>query len=116
MSEIKGFYSLQSTHPVSAYAQALWNYLMYRANAAWWVMPLVIRNEELQGALGMKPWIFKAARKELIEGKYLLLEAQGGCRPSRYFLLSCVRPGTVIRPSLTLKGLDKKEEQEEVKG
>ena len=116
MSEIRGFYGLQSTSPVSFGAQALWNYLMYRANAAWWAMPLVLRNEELQGALGMKPWTFKEARRELVEGKYLMLEPQGGPLPSRYFLLSCLRPGAVVRPNLTFKGMEKKEAQGAAQG
>ena len=105
MSEIRGFYGLQSTTPVSASAQALWNYLMYRANAAWWAMPLIIRHAELEGALGLGPWAFKEARRELVE-------AQGGSRPSKYFLLSCVRPGAVMAPSMSFKGLGRKEGQE----
>mgnify|MGYP007070349378 CR=1 FL=1 len=112
MSEIRGFYGLQSTTPVSASAQALWNYLMYRANAAWWAMPLIIRNAELEGALGLRPWAFKEARRELVEAKFLLVEAQGGSRPSKYFLLSCLRPGAVMAPSMSFKGLGKKEGQE----
>lgn len=112
MSEIKGFYALQARYPVSAGAQALWNYLMYRANSVWWAMPLLVRNDEIQGALNMKPWAFKRARRELVEGRYLMLEHEGGCRPSRYYLLSCVRPGAVVRPSYTLKGIEKEGEQQ----
>lgn len=98
MSEIRGFYMLQTKTPVSANAQALWNYLMYRANAAWWVMPLVLRTDELTGAVKLSKSAFKRARQELVEAKFLLVESQGGNRPSRYYLTSCVRPGSFIQP------------------
>ena len=109
ISEIKGFYALQALHPVSESAQALWHYLMYRANAVWWVTPLSLRNDEIRGVLGVSPAVLKRARKELIEGKFLMVEPQGGNRPSLYYPLSCVRPGTVVQPSMRPPG---KKEQE----
>ena len=110
MSEIRGFYARQAISPVSCTAQALWHYLMYRANSVWWAMPLIVRNEEVQGALGLKPWAFKEARRELVAGKFLVVEPQGGSRPSLCYLLSCVRPGRVVAPSMTVKGFGRKEE------
>lgn len=103
MSEIRGFYALQVKSPVSANAQALWNYLMYRANAAWWCMPLIIRNDELQGALGLKLSALKRARGELVDGKFLVIESQGGNKPSHYYLMSCIRPGEALQPNVRLK-------------
>ncbi|MBQ7498573.1 MAG: hypothetical protein IJU00_12215 [Selenomonas sp.] len=100
ISEIRGFYMLQMKTPVSAGAQALWHYLMYRANAAWWVMPLVLRSDELMGAVKLTRSSFKRAREELVAAGFLLVEPQGGRQPSRYFLTSCVRPGSFVQPRL----------------
>ena len=85
ISEIKGFYALQALHPVSESAQALWHYLMYRANAVWWVTPLSIRNDEIRGVLGVSPAVLKRARKELIRAGLLVLGKDG--KQTVYILL-----------------------------
>ena len=100
MSEIRGFYMLQMRTPLSPNAQALWHYLMYRANAAWWSMPLMLRSDELMGAVKLTRASFKRARQELIAGGFLVLEPQRGRQPSRYYLTSCVRPGSFVQPRM----------------
>ena len=103
ITEIKYFYTSQSCRPVSAEAQALWHYLMYRANAAFWQMPLVLQSAEIEGAVKLSESSFKRARKVLEENGYLMVEAQGGRRQSHYYLLSCVSPGKVLQPAKILK-------------
>lgn len=88
---------------MSAEAQALWHYLMYRANAAFWQMPLVLQSAEIEGAVKLSESSFKRARKVLEENGYLIVEAQGGRRQSHYYLLSCVSPGKVLQPAKILK-------------
>lgn len=110
MSEIRYFYLMQARRPVSVPAQALWNYLMYRANGVWWAMPMALRAGEIQGAMGMTETSFKRARKELEKNKLLVVEPQGGSRPSHYYVMSCVNPGMAVGPSLTSRGMDRKGE------
>jgi hypothetical protein len=104
MSEIRGFYALQTMAPVSVSAQALWHYLMYRANGVWWAMPLALRSDEICGALGLGKSAFKRARQELTEHKLLVVEPQGGRRPSLYYVMSAIRQGSAVRPALSIGG------------
>lgn len=97
MSEIRYFYATQTERPLSAHAQAVWHYLMYRANGVWWRLPLVLRTGELAGALKMSVSAVKKARKELVDGKYILHESQSGNKAACYYLLSMVRQGELIR-------------------
>ena len=73
---------------------------MYRANAVWWRFPLELRVKELAGAVKMSESAVKNARRELIEGEYILHEKQTGNRAARYFILSNVTRqvmGTVLQ-------------------
>jgi len=109
IAEIKYFYMRQSLSPLSAEAQALWHYLMYRANAAFWQMPLILQTAEIAGAVKLSESSFKRARKALEEGGYLIVEAQGGRRQSHYYLMSCFTPGKVLEPARILKDADEKD-------
>ena len=88
MTEIRYFYLRQTTCPLSPHAQAMWQYLMYRANAVWWHFPLVLRLGELAGALNMSVSMVKKARQELSDGRYILHERQQGNRAAKYFIVS----------------------------
>lgn len=50
ITEFRFFHQMQPVRPVSACAQALWHYLFYRANAAFWQFPLKIQANEIAGA------------------------------------------------------------------
>ncbi len=112
ISEIRYFYVHQSMEPLSAHAQALWHYLMYRANNTFWSFPLVIRVTELSGALNMSVSAVKKARAELVKGGYLLHERQQGNQAARYFILSNIRPGKVVEPLKVLPGGKEKKRKE----
>lgn len=49
ITEFRFFHQMQPVRPVSACAQALWHYLFYRANAAFWQFPLKIQANEIAG-------------------------------------------------------------------
>ncbi len=105
ITEIRYFYIRQTMDPLSAHAQALWHYLMYRANNTFWKFPLVLRATELSGALNMSVSSVKKARAELVNGGYLLHERQTGNRAAQYYLLSNVTPGKLVAPLKPLKVL-----------
>ena len=88
--ELRGFFQRQINYPLSPHAQAMWQYLMYRANSAWWKFPLVLHLSELSGALNMSITTVKKAREELVSGRYILHESQRGNRAACYYILSMV--------------------------
>ena len=49
LSEIRYFYKRQVSQPLSPCAQALWHYLMWRANGVFWQFPLRLSVPELAG-------------------------------------------------------------------
>ena len=51
ITEFRYFHQMMPVRPLSASAQALWQYLFYRANAAYWQFPLHLQLNELAGAL-----------------------------------------------------------------
>lgn len=93
MAEIRFFYKRQVFHPLSPHGQALWHYLMWRANEVFWQLPLRLSVPEIAGALRMSTAMVKKARRELEENGYILTETYGGSRPAGYVLLSCITPG-----------------------
>lgn len=97
ITEIRYFYRSQYLRPLSTQAQALWHYLMYRENEAFWQPPIYLHAAEIHGAVGISLSSFKKARRELVEGGYLCHEAAVGNKAAGYSLLSCVVPGRVIR-------------------
>lgn len=106
LSEIRYFYKRQVAEPLSPHAQALWHWLMWRANNVFWQFPLRLSVMEMAGGTKMSQTMVKKARSELIRGGYLVHEAYGGSRPGGYWLMSCVSPGR----ELAAKGRFKKDE------
>ena len=100
MAEIRFFYKRQVFHPLSPHGQALWHYLMWRANEVFWQLPL-----RLSGATHMSAAMVKKARTELEKSGYILTETYGGSRPAGYVLLSCITPGKPleIKPKIADK-------------
>lgn len=108
LSEIRYFYKRQVSQPLSPCAQALWHYLMWRANGVFWQFPLRLSVPELAGGTRMSVSMVKKARAELIAGGYLVHEAYGGRSPGGYWLMSCVCPGK----ALAAKGRIKEEKED----
>lgn len=106
ISEIRYFYIRQLAFPLSPHAQALWHWLMWKLNSAFWCQPIKLSLAELAGGTKMSPSMVKKARAELIEGGYIIHEPMGGARPASYLMLSCIRPGLPIAPSKKIKGLE----------
>ena len=98
ISEIRFFYKRQTLYPLSPHAQALWGWLMWRANEVFWQFPLRLSLAEIAGGTRMSVSMVKKARHELVEGGYLLHEKYGGRNMAGYCLLSCIRPGTLVMP------------------
>ena len=90
ITEFRFFHQMQPVRPVSACAQALWHYLFYRANAAFWQFPLKIQANEIAGALR--------------SAGYLLYEHGPGTRTVKYYLVSNVRPHMLVTPAEMLAG------------
>lgn len=96
MNEIRNFYINRPKHPVSVKGQALWHYLMFRANEVWWHQPLTLHIKEIAGAINMSETGVKTARQELIEAGLLLHEEQGGSRAPKYYLMSSISVGELV--------------------
>jgi hypothetical protein len=105
LNEIRFFYKRQVFHPLSPHGQALWHYLMWRANEVFWQLPLRLSVPEIAGATHMSAAMVKKARTELEASGYILTETYGGSRPAGYVLLSCITPGKPleIKPKIAEK-------------
>lgn len=98
LNEIRFFYKRQVMLPLSPHAQALWHYLMWRANNVFWQFSLRLSLAELAGGTKMSVPMVKRARAELTESGYILHEAFGGNKPAGYWVLTCIRPGKLLAP------------------
>ena len=98
LNEIRFFYKRQVMLPLSPHAQALWHYLMWRANNVFWQFPLRLSLAEIAGGTKMSASMVKRARGELTKGGYILHEAFGGNKPAGYWVLSCIKPGMLLAP------------------
>lgn len=104
ITEFRFFHQMQPVRPVSARAQALWHYLFYRANAAFWQFPLQIQLNEMAGALRLSRSAVIRSREELRDSGYLLYEHDPGKRAIKYYLVSNVRPHMLVTPDEMLAG------------
>lgn len=104
ITEFRFFHQMQPVRPVSAHAQALWHYLFYRANAAFWQFPLQLQLNEMAGALRLSRSSVQRAREELCGAGYLLYEHDPGKRTVKYYLVSNVRPHMLVTPEEMLAG------------
>lgn len=104
ITEFRYFHQMMPVRPLSASAQALWQYLFYRANAAYWQFPLHMQLNELAGALRLSRSSVQRARAELAEQGYLLYEQEPGSRSAKYYLISNVRPHMLMTPEEMLAG------------
>ncbi len=86
--ELKQFYISHNCDRISPNAQAMWHYLMYRANMNWWHYPLCLNVPELAYALKMSTATVKRARDELTKKGYIRWESPGGARAARYYIIS----------------------------
>ena len=53
LSEIRFFYMRQLAFPLSPHGQALWHWLMWRANTVYWQFPLRLSVPEIAGGTRM---------------------------------------------------------------
>jgi len=97
ITEIRYLYLQMMIRPLTPQAQALWHFLMQKANAIFWEFPLVMRAEELAGGCGMSLTTFKRTRAELADKRYILWESQGSNRPAHYYVFSNVHPNRLLR-------------------
>lgn len=104
ITEFRYFHQMMPVRPLSASAQALWQYLFYRANAAYWQFPLHLQLNELAGALRLSRSSVQRARAELAQQGYLLYEQEPGSRSVKYYLISNVRPHMLMTPEEMLAG------------
>lgn len=104
ITEFRYFHQMMPVRPLSASAQALWQYLFYRANAAYWQFPLHLQLNELAGALRLSRSSVQRARAELAEQGYLLYKQEPGSRSVKYYLISNVRPHMLMTPEEMLAG------------
>ena len=97
MSEERHFFMRLTRHPLNASAQALWHVLMNKANSSYWRFPLKIHTCELAGILNVSVSTVKTARKDLLQGSYLIFaNGKGGRQPASYYLLSMVYEGQLL--------------------
>ena len=100
MQEIRFFYKRQLAFPLSTHAQALWSYLMYRGNEAFWHFPIRLSLLELAGATKMSVTMVKRARRELEDYGYIRHQSFGGNKPAGYYILSNINVGQKVAPRL----------------
>ena len=104
ITEFRYFYQMMPVRPLSAHAQAFWFFLLYRANAAFWQFPLQIQLNEIAGALRLSRSSVQRARDELVKQGYVLYEHDAGSRTVRYYLISNVRPHSLMTAENMLAG------------
>ncbi|MFV0635874.1 helix-turn-helix domain-containing protein [Mitsuokella sp. WILCCON 0060] len=104
IAEFRHFYQMMPVRPLSARAQAFWMFLLYRANAAYWQFPLQIQLNEIAGALRLSRSSVQRARDELTRQGYLLYETDPGHRTVKYYLISNVRPHSMMTAESMLAG------------
>lgn len=85
-NELQAFYRRQTASPLSSIAQALWCYLFYRAME---IGARTVRLSDmlLQGALRIGAGRLENARKELVDGGYVVHEDLNGNKPDGYTLV-----------------------------
>lgn len=97
IGEERYFYINLVLRPLSPNAQALWHYLMYRANGAFWQFPIYLRTAEIIGAVGLSRSSFIRARQELLDSEYICCSEKRG-KPTGYALMSNIRYGCLMQP------------------
>ena len=83
--------------PLSVEAQAMWSYLMYRLNAAFWRQPMCLAIGEIAGSLMISSKRARRARHELSEKGFILFEQPQGQPFGFYYMMSCQMPGEIIQ-------------------
>ena len=86
--EICQFYIAHNCDRISVYAQAMWHYLMYRANENWWNYPLCLNIPEIAYATKMSISNVKRSRDELTQKGFIRWVSQGGSKPAKYYIIS----------------------------
>lgn len=86
--EILNFYIAHNCDRISANAQAMWHYLMYRANQNWWHYPLCLNVPEIAYAIKISNTSVKKARAELAQKGFIYWESQGGNKAAKYYIIS----------------------------
>ena len=66
LSEIRFFYMRQLSVPLSPHGQALWHWLMWRANTVFWQFPLRLSMPEIAGGTKMSEPMVKRARQRMM--------------------------------------------------
>ena len=84
LKQISEFNSRLEIVNLSARSQALWYCLMWHYNKAFWRAPLVISESTLRGELSLTHKQFLAARKELIDGGFIIHYPKQGKKPTSY--------------------------------
>ena len=92
LQEIQFFYRRMTLYPISATAQALWQYLMVRANGTFWIYQLCLSQQEIAGVLSVSTSAVRRARDELVQNKYIYYLEGRKRHPGEYVLLSCRDP------------------------
>lgn len=86
--EVKQFYIAHNCDRISANAQAIWHFFMYKANENWWHYPLYLHIPEIAYATKMSPTSVKRARDELTKKGYIRWQSTGGSGAAQYYILS----------------------------
>ncbi len=86
--EIVQFYIAHNSDRISVSAQAMWHYLMYKANENWWHYPLCLNIPEIAYATKMSISTVKRCRDELTQKGYIRWVSKGGSKAAQYYILS----------------------------
>ena len=87
LRELLAFHATCIISPVSARAMAMWYTLMYFSNMARWHFPITIWEMQLRGQIGLNHEQFINARKELVEGGYVIHHRQLGNKAAKYTMV-----------------------------
>ena len=88
LMEILHFHMFNTSERLSASAQLMWHYLMYRANQNWWQYPICLNIPEIAYATNFSATSIKNARKELTDKGLITWESSGGNKGAKYYVNS----------------------------
>lgn len=79
--------------PLTPKAQSMYQYLLYRANLAFWEFPVRVRMTAIEDACHISRTAAKEARGELTDRGLIFWEPGGGNAAARYWICDFKREG-----------------------
>lgn len=88
--EIRAFYREHNTNRLSVGAQAMWHFLMVKANDNWWRYPICLNLTEIACGINHSLTSVKRSREELTCRGLISWDSHGGRSAASYYVYSLV--------------------------